>query len=384
MYNAISTLNFKFDECKNITAANEPAQSVEIPVILENALSFKEFGLYNTAESLLVHCIEIFEKEKNISNKNIITALLALADIKMAYEKYDEAEVALNKCLKRAILIESEQCPPEIAVLMKIGAVYARIGIYHEISEIVRFIWEIAPEDEKETGSNEGVEKECSDLVLKLNNLRAHIRIGKQDYNDAMWLVRNSLYKLSLKKEQDLLLKAELLRTKAEIQKLAGEYNEALKSAMEAADIHNRRYGHGHPETALIYKDISEIQFLIKDHKAAAADQIRYLSIFIRKCLGIYNEAAGNSFYNLGLMYEKSGALSMALDNFKGAAAVYENLFGNNHPLTVKAREKCAVILKTTGKTAEAAIIYKNFIEDKKKLWGIRHTLTLETIKKFK
>lgn len=128
-----------------------------------------------------------------------------------------------------------------------------------------------------------------------------------------------------------------------------GQYNHARKLLHEALQIHESLMGTSHPNTSDIYQKLGRILIQrrprpISDHLDDLQSAIQFLGTALalyKQDYNMHRPAIAECYWFIGVAH-KARNESEALDAFQNCLAIREQIYGSDHPVTNKTREKVA------------------------------------------
>ncbi len=135
----------------------------------------------------------------------------------------------------------------------------------------------------------------------------------------------------------------------ADLNRLLGNFRDALVLFGRALKLRKITFGPDHPEVATGLNNLAQSHQMRGDYAAAEPLFKQSLAIY-RAALGPRNAHVGTLLNNLAELYHVQGRLSEAETRYREAIAIWETSIGATHRFVATALENYAALLHETGR----------------------------------
>lgn len=301
---ALSYLKKGESVCKKVNASDATLSLLfnDLGVTHENLRSF------GSALDYHLQALPLFKTHFGETSAEVATSLENIGHVYLEQKQLDSALFYFNKSLeiKQSILDESH---PDIGItLMNLGGVYFTAGKYKEAIQYF-----LSATD-----------------VMKKNLSPTHPNIGF-GYNNI-----------------------------ASTYKEVGDYEKALFYYKSANDVLEPSLGENHPSVASFYSNISLLYEQIGDLENAISSKLQA----IKRYTEAFGEDSPNSIYvaverkGLARIYEKTGKLDLAEENYLKAIDIEKRIFANPNAYLYNAYYDLGVFYFSLGRYADAMRVF--------------------------
>jgi tetratricopeptide (TPR) repeat protein len=327
--------------------------------LVDLALFLTEHERPGEAEPLLRRAIAALEKME--SRENLASAVVNLADVRMAQGEGEDAEQLLRKALalregtagageildRLTALLRLKGDLDEAEVLSRRALPFSRtaerlrglavtLELLGKAGEALTLHREALTLQEREFGPAH------PQVALTLNSI-ALLEFGRGDVETAAPLFERALLIFERTLGPESPEAATALDNLGNVRRAQRDYQAAEKLLRRALDIRRKALGEDHPDTAVTCNNLAGVYHV--QGKLDEAEPLYRKAIAIRKGqLGENDPDTAQTLYNLGHLLRQKGDLPAAIEAFSRALAAAEASLGAGDPFTNDIRASLAAV----------------------------------------
>ena len=280
-------------------------------------------------------------------------------------------------------------------MLLVIGDVYRRLGLYAEAEPLLEKAWELRDaafeagdpgvarsarilarllRDRGEYERAESLLREAlafqrralaaraPELAAILSELASAISLGRSDYVEAASLLREAVEIGRSRQEVDPLTLSKYLNNLGTTLDLAGGSAGAEAALREALALKRQHLGAAHPGVATTLGNLGNILAEVQQHEEAEA-LLRQALAIDRRAFGGDHPKVAASLIRLATLVANGGDHGAAEELLREALGMHQRILGEEHPEVARVLSSLASVLLAQQRLAEAEALFRQALE---------------------
>ncbi|HLZ61583.1 MAG TPA: FxSxx-COOH system tetratricopeptide repeat protein [Ktedonosporobacter sp.] len=330
----------------------------------ETAIYLRDRSRYAEAESLLLHALEIFERQLGPEHPEVAMPLNILANLYLYQGKYEQVEPLCKRALQ--LLEQHPEYPNGDAPLHTLATLSISLGKYELAEPPLLQALEIR---KRRLGP------EHLEVATSLNNLASlYMYQGKYELAESVFQQARKIYEQP--PEHPNL--AYVLNNLAELYFDLGNYDEAEPLFQRARRICEQQLGPEHHGMAYPLNGLANLR-REQGHYAEAERLFQQALQILEHQLEPGHPDIAAPLHGLANLYREQGNYVAAEPLYERALHILEHVLGREQPETARVLHDLARLQQAQGNYEAAKISYAQAFSVRKKAFGEHHIKTQET-----
>ena len=307
-----------------VTRAQQPVEQLQS--LMAEFQAANASGDLEKASTVAGQLIPVGEQLMGAGNPNVIRLGITQGVLLRNLGRYDEAEVAVNRALKKAKSNLGDQHPVTALAINTIGSV---------------------------------------------KRMRGELAEAKTKYEQAIEI-------LDRHGDEALTEKSDAYANYSDLLQEMGDFARARDFVQQALEMNRRKFGAKHQRTLSCLNNLGMVQLSLGDNAAAEKTLTESLKLH-EQLFGKEHAEVATSLNNLGKLYVARGKYELATQSYRRAYEIHQAQFGDDHPTTITINNNLGQLLTEQGKLDEALPILKDTLQRRIKTDGEDHPSTATT-----
>ena len=323
---------------------------------------YRQLGLYDQAEALLVKALARREAAAAIPDDGVADTVSELAEVAREKGDYQRAETLHRRALDLRRGLHGDRHDSVASSTNSLGLALEQQGRYEEAEALLRTAiarWrELRPAGDPQ-------------VAVALNNLGLLLRrVGR--YQDAEPVLKEALdiRRQAFGSRHPLL--ANSLMQYGQLLDELGRWDEAERHMRESLEMRLQVLGADHPLVGSAYNNLASLAHDRRQYEAAEALYRASLDLS-RKSWGDDHPETAVTLNNLASLMEDRGDPAAAEPLFRQALAIRQAALGPGHPAVARGQHNLARTLMARGQLAEADALLATALSTRQRVLGPAH-----------